>query len=73
MSIKARPIEPNAIYTREEAADLLRIGLSTLKRWIANGELEVSRPAGSRRIMIQGASLLELVERTKTRAKRSDL
>jgi excisionase family DNA binding protein len=72
MSIKHRPIEANAIYTREEAAELLRIGLSTLKRWIANGEIEISRLEGSRRIMIKGSSLLDMIERSKTRMKRSD-
>jgi excisionase family DNA binding protein len=55
-------IEPNAIYSREEAAQILGISLSTLKRLIHSGQLRVSQPKGLRRIFIQGASILEMLE-----------
>jgi excisionase family DNA binding protein len=64
-----RPIEADVIYTREEAAEILKIGLSTLKRWIASGQLEVSRLEGSRRILIKGSSILEMLERTRVKPK----
>jgi excisionase family DNA binding protein len=56
------PIHPNAIYSREQAAELLGISLGTLKRWITNGQIEVSRVAGARRIYIKGASILKARE-----------
>jgi excisionase family DNA binding protein len=55
-------VEPNAIYSREEAAQILGISLSTLKRLIHSGQLRVSQPKGLRRIFIQGASILEMLE-----------
>ena len=70
MSYTHRPIEADAVYTREEAAEVLKIGLSTLKRWIANGHLEVSRVEGSRRVLIKGSSMLEMLERTRVKIKR---
>jgi excisionase family DNA binding protein len=57
-------INPNAVYSRQEAADALGVSLSTLKKLIDAGYLRVSHPAGVRRIFIQGSSLLEMLERT---------
>ncbi len=48
------------VYSREEAAEILGVSLSTLKRMIANHELQVYRPNGQRRVMILGASLWRL-------------
>lgn len=59
------PIEPNAIYTREETAHLLSISLSTLKQIIRTGQLKVSQPAGLRRVFIRGASILEMLEQSE--------
>jgi excisionase family DNA binding protein len=59
------PVHPDAIYSREEAAEVLGISLSTLKRMIAAGELEVSRPPSIRRIFIKGSSILRMLEETK--------
>ncbi len=56
------PIEPNAIYTREETAELLGVSLSTLKQLIRSGQLKVSQPAGMRRVLIRGASILEMLD-----------
>lgn len=73
MSYIHRPIQPDVVYSREEAAEVLKIGLSTLKRWIANGQLEVIRVPGSRRILIKGSSMLEMLDRARVKAKKSDL
>jgi len=57
-------IQENAIYSREEVADLLGISLSTLKRLIASGQLQVSQPAGLRRVFIKGSSVLQMLDST---------
>jgi excisionase family DNA binding protein len=57
-------IEPNAIYSRREAANALGVSLSTLKKLIDMGHLEVSQPQGMRRIFIKGSSILEMLDRT---------
>ena len=59
------PIEPNAIYTREETAHLLSVSLSTLKQLIRTGQLKVSQPAGLRRVFIRGTSILEMLEQSE--------
>jgi excisionase family DNA binding protein len=63
--VHREPVHPDAIYSREEAAEVLGISLSTLKRMIAAGELEVSRPPSIRRIFIKGSSILRMLEDTK--------
>lgn len=50
-------VEPNAIYTREEVAQILGVSLSTLKQLIYAGHLVISQPPGMRRILIQGSSI----------------
>lgn len=62
---KREPINPDAIYSREEAADVLGVSLSTIKRLIAAGQLEASRPESIRRIFIKGSSILSMLEDTK--------
>ena len=62
---KREPVHPDAIYSREEAAEVLGVSLSTLKRLIAAGQLEASRPDGIRRIFIKGSSILQMLEATK--------
>jgi len=59
-----RTISPNAVYSRQEAAEVLGVSLSTLKKLIDAGYLRVSRPGGVRRIFIQGSSILEMLEQT---------
>ncbi|NJP04842.1 MAG: helix-turn-helix domain-containing protein [Chloroflexaceae bacterium] len=63
--IRRTPVDPDTIYSREEAAEMLGISISTLKRLIASGELEVSRPPSIRRIFIKGSSILDMLERTR--------
>lgn len=63
--LQREPVHPDAIYSREEAAEVLGISLSTLKRLIAAGELEVSRPPSIRRIFIKGSSILRMLEETR--------
>jgi hypothetical protein len=57
-------IEDNAIYSRREASQALGVSLSTLKKLMDTGFLEVSRPPGMRRIFIKGSSILGMLERT---------
>lgn len=58
-------IEAGAIYSRQEAAEALGISLSTLKRLIKKGHLEVSKPNGMRRVFITGASILAMLDSTR--------
>ena len=59
-----RSIDPDAVYSREEAAEALGISLSTLKKLINAGYLRVSQPAGIRRIFIKGESILAMLDET---------
>jgi excisionase family DNA binding protein len=59
-----RTIDPNAVYSRQEAAEALGISLSTLKKLINAGHLRVSQPDGIRRIFIRGESILAMLEQT---------
>ena len=62
--MKREPIHPDAVYSREEAADVLGVSLSTIKRLIASGQLVASRPDSIRRIFIKGSSILAMLEET---------
>ncbi|HEU5011532.1 MAG TPA: helix-turn-helix domain-containing protein [Roseiflexaceae bacterium] len=68
--MKREPINPDAIYSREETADLLGVSLSTVKRLIAAGQLEASRPESIRRVFIKGSSILRMLEETKIEVTR---
>jgi excisionase family DNA binding protein len=68
--IKHEPIQSDAVYSREETAELLGVSLSTIKRLIAAGQLEASRPNSIRRIFIKGSSILHMLEETKIEATR---
>ena len=68
--LKREPIDPNAVYSREEAAELLGVSLSTVKRLISAGQLIASRPDSIRRIFIKGSSILQMLEETTLEAKR---
>lgn len=68
--MKREPIHPDAVYSREEAAELLGISLSTIKRLIASGQLEASRPESIRRVFIKGSSILKMLEESKIQAQR---
>ena len=69
---KREPIEPHAIYSREETANLLGVSLSTVKRLIASGDLEASRPESIRRIFIKGSSILAMLEATRLDPAKAD-
>ena len=68
--VKREPIDPGAVYSREEVAELLGVSLSTIKRLIAARQLEVSRPDSIRRIFIKGSSVLSMLEETRIEAVR---
>jgi excisionase family DNA binding protein len=70
MPIKRDPINPDTIYSREEAAELLGVSLSTIKRLIAAGQLEASRPDSIRRVFIKGSSMLQMLDTTRIEAGR---
>jgi excisionase family DNA binding protein len=68
--IKRDPINPDAVYSREEAAELLGVSLSSVKRLIAAGQLQASRPDSIRRIFIKGSSILQMLEETRIGVER---
>ena len=57
-------VDPNAVYSRAEAAHLLGVSLTTLKELIRSGHLVVSRPGGIRRVFIKGSSIFTMLDRT---------
>jgi len=66
MSDGTKPvILKDAVYSRQEAAEALGVSLSTLQRLIDQGYLRASRPAGVRRIFIQGSSIFEMLSQTE--------
>jgi len=70
--VKPKPvIEPNAVYSREEAAEILGVSLSTVKRIIAEGHLQVSRLNGGRRLFIRGASILTMLDQATVSSQAS--
>ena len=64
MVVRKPAIEPNAIYSREEAAEILGVSLSTLKRMITEGHLQVSKLDGGRRVFIRGSNILDMLDRS---------
>lgn len=58
-------IEAGAVYSRQEAAEALGISLSTLKRLIKKGHLQISKPSGMRRVFITGESILGMLDETR--------
>lgn len=63
--MRERPaVQPNAIYSREEAAHLMGVSLTTVKRLIAQGHLMASRPRGTRRVLIRGSYILKMLDQT---------
>jgi excisionase family DNA binding protein len=65
MAVRRDGINPDAVYSRDEAAQLLGVSLSTVKRLIAAGQLEASRPESIRRVFIKGSSLIRMLESTR--------
>ena len=57
-------IEPNAVYSQDEAAEILGVSLSTMKRIIADGHLKVSKLNGGRRVFIRGANILTMLDQS---------
>ena len=63
--LQRQPIHSDAVYSREETAELLGVSLSTIKRLIAAGQLEASRPESIRRVFIKGSSIMRMLDATK--------
>ena len=61
-------IEPNKVYTTEEALDYLKVSNSTIKRLLKNGIIQANKVGG--RYKILGNELLRLVSpKTERRAR----
>ncbi|NLF79349.1 MAG: helix-turn-helix domain-containing protein [Chloroflexi bacterium] len=58
------PILPTRVYSRAEAAEILDVSLSTVKRLLASGQLRASQPVGLRRVFITGQAILDMLEAT---------
>lgn len=58
-------IEPNRVYSRAEAAEVLDVSLSTIKRLLASGQLRASQPVGLRRVFITGQAILDMLASTE--------
>ncbi|MBN1679317.1 MAG: helix-turn-helix domain-containing protein [Anaerolineae bacterium] len=56
------PILPTRVYSRAEAAEILDVSLSTVKRLLASGELRASQPVGLRRVFITGQAILDMLD-----------
>lgn len=67
---KKSGIQANAVYSRKEAAEALGVSLSTLKKLIDQGYLQVSQPPGMRRVFIMGSSILEMLNQTVVNGER---
>ncbi len=63
-------IEPNAVYTVKEAAELLKMGEATVWRLVRSGELDSVKLGKSRRI--RGQDLLKLLEKGAERASKKE-
>lgn len=53
------PIDPNSIYTTEEAREVLKISKSTMKRLLKSGIIRANKVGGQYRIL--GHEILRLV------------
>lgn len=63
-------IQPDAVYSRKEAAQALGVSLSTLKKLIDQSYLQVSQPPGMRRVFIKGSSILQMLDQTVVNAEK---
>ena len=54
-----KQIEPNEVYTTEEARDFLKISESTIKRYLKRGIIKANKIGGRYRVL--GRELLRLV------------
>lgn len=61
-------IEPNAVYTVKETAQLLKMGEATIWRLVKSGELDSVKVGKARRI--RGQDLLILLERGAQKASK---
>ncbi|MBL7156481.1 MAG: helix-turn-helix domain-containing protein [Candidatus Pacebacteria bacterium] len=58
-----KEINPNQVYTTEEAQDYLKVSNSTIKRWLKGGIINANKIGG--RYKILGNELLRLVSPRK--------
>ena len=55
-------VEPEKLYSPEEAADYLGVHVQTVRAWIRSGRLRASRLAGQRAIRIRASDLQSVLE-----------
>ena len=55
-------IEPEKLYSPEDAADYLGIHVQTVRAWIRSGRLKASRLAGQRALRIKASDLATVLE-----------
>ncbi len=65
MTQPREPILPDAVYSCEDVARLIGVDIKTLKRLIASGDLSASRPGGAKRILIRGADIFAMLEKSR--------
>jgi excisionase family DNA binding protein len=54
--------DPNKFYTPQEAANGMSRSYKTVLKWIKSRQLKTSRPAGSRKFLIKGNSIIDFID-----------
>lgn len=56
------------IFDKDEAAKFMRVSLSTINRWMANGDLPYHKPHG-RKVLFKKSDLLRYLDQFKVDSK----
>jgi len=64
---------PDRLLTAREAAEMLSVQLSTVRRWTSDRKLPVCHPGGGRAARYRLSDLLKLLEKWSTPAVREKL
>lgn len=54
-------LTPDTWLTKEQAATIAKVSVSTVKNWYLSGNLKANHPGGSRRVMIRYQDLLDFM------------
>lgn len=57
-----QPVQPEKLYSPEEAAEYLGVHVQTVRAWIRSGRLKASRLAGQRALRIRATDLQSVLE-----------